>query len=57
MSSMALMYLASVLKNRCGSGQPSTVTLNNPPKGEYKVICGIICGPHHDDMEAKLVVE
>jgi heme/copper-type cytochrome/quinol oxidase subunit 2 len=39
------------------SGQPATVTLKNPSKGEYKVVCGIICGPHHDDMVAKLVVE
>src|SRR3954462_16012182 len=23
-------------------GQPATVTLKNPPKGEYKVVCGII---------------
>jgi heme/copper-type cytochrome/quinol oxidase subunit 2 len=39
------------------TGQPTIVTLKNPAKGEYKVVCGIICGPHHDDMEAKLVVE
>ncbi|HEY2498288.1 MAG TPA: cupredoxin domain-containing protein [Candidatus Angelobacter sp.] len=39
------------------SGQPAIITLKNPPKGEYKVVCGIICGPHHDDMAAKLVVE
>jgi cytochrome c oxidase subunit 2 len=45
------------IKEPVRSGQPATVTLNHPPKGEYKVVCGIICGPHHDDMEAKLVVE
>ena len=45
------------IKEPVRSGQPATVTLKNPPKGEYKVVCGIICGPHHDDMEAKLVVE
>jgi cytochrome c oxidase subunit II len=38
-------------------GQPAIITLKNPPKGEYKVVCGIICGPHHEDMVAKLVVE
>ena len=45
------------IKEPVRSGQPAIVTLKNPPKGEYKVVCGIICGPHHDDMVAKLVVE
>jgi cytochrome c oxidase subunit 2 len=45
------------IKEPVRSGQPAIVTLKNPPKGEYKVECGIICGPHHDDMVAKLIVE
>jgi cytochrome c oxidase subunit II len=45
------------IKEPVRSGQPAIVSLKNPPKGEYKVVCGIICGPHHDDMVAKLVVE
>lgn len=45
------------IKEPVRSGKPAIVTLNHPPKGEYKVVCGIICGPHHDDMVAKLVVE
>jgi cytochrome c oxidase subunit 2 len=45
------------IKEPVRTGQPAIVTLKNPPKGEYKVVCGIICGPHHDDMEARLVVE
>jgi cytochrome c oxidase subunit 2 len=45
------------IKEPIRSGQPATITLKSPPKGEYKVVCGIICGPHHDDMVAKLVVE
>ena len=45
------------IKEPVRPGQPAIVTLKNPPKGEYKVVCGIICGPHHDDMVAKLVVE
>jgi heme/copper-type cytochrome/quinol oxidase subunit 2 len=45
------------IKEPVRSGQSAIVTLKNPPKGEYKVACGIICGPHHDDMVAKLVVE
>jgi cytochrome c oxidase subunit 2 len=45
------------IKEPVRSGQPAVITLKNPPKGEYKVVCGIICGPHHEDMQAKLVVE
>ena len=45
------------IKEPVRAGQPVIVTLKSPPKGEYKVVCGIICGPHHDDMVAKLVVE
>src|SRR5215467_4955667 len=45
------------IKEPVRSGQPAVITLNYPPKGEYKVECGIICGPHHEDMQAKLVVE
>jgi cytochrome c oxidase subunit 2 len=45
------------IKEPVRSGQPAIVTLKDPPRGEYKVVCGIICGPHHDDMVAKLVVE
>ena len=45
------------IKEPVRAGQPAIITLKSPPKGEYKVVCGIICGPHHDDMEAKLVVE
>jgi cytochrome c oxidase subunit 2 len=45
------------IKEPVRPGQPAIITLKSPAKGEYKVVCGIICGPHHDDMEAKLVVE
>src|SRR5689334_10210251 len=45
------------IKEPVRSGQPAVITLNHPPKGEYKVACGIICGPHHEDMVARLVVE
>jgi cytochrome c oxidase subunit 2 len=45
------------IKEPVRPGQPAVITLKSPAKGEYKVVCGIICGPHHDDMEAKLVVE
>jgi heme/copper-type cytochrome/quinol oxidase subunit 2 len=45
------------IKEPVRPGQTTTITLKSPPKGEYKVVCGIICGPRHDDMVAKLIVE
>jgi len=45
------------IKEPVRAGQPALITLKSPAKGEYKVVCGIICGPHHEDMVAKLVVE
>ena len=45
------------IKQPVQPGKPTHVKFKAPAKGEYQVICGIICGPHHDDMEAKLVVE
>ena len=45
------------IKETVRPGKPAIVTIKSPAKGEYNVVCGIICGPHHDDMTAKLVVE
>ena len=45
------------IKEPVRPGNPAIITLKSPPKGEYNVACGIICGPRHDDMTAKLVVE
>src|SRR5690349_2072851 len=45
------------IKEPVRPGKPATIRLKSPPKGEYNVVCGIICGPHHDDMTAKVVVE
>ena len=38
-------------------GQTTIFSFKAPDKGEYPIKCGVICGPHHDDMQAKLVVE
>ena len=35
--------------------RPTIITFKAPGKGEYPVKCGIICGAHHDDMQARLV--
>lgn len=45
------------IKEPVQPGKATTVSFVAPAKGEYKVSCGVICGPHHDDMLAKLVVE
>jgi cytochrome c oxidase subunit II len=45
------------IKEPVQPGKPTHVKLKAPAKGEYEVVCGVICGPHHDDMTAKLVVE
>lgn len=45
------------IKEAVQPGKPATVRFTAPAKGEYRVACGIICGPHHDDMTAKLIVE
>lgn len=45
------------IKEPVRPGQPAVITLKSPAKGEYRVVCGIICGPHHDDMAGKLIVE
>lgn len=38
-------------------GRTATVTFKAPARGEYRIACGVICGPHHEDMLGKLVVE
>jgi len=45
------------IKEPVQPGRPAHIKFKAWAKGEYQVICGIICGPHHDDMAAKLVVE
>ena len=45
------------IKNPVQPGRPATVTFKAPAKGEYRIACGVICGPHHEDMVGKLVVE
>jgi len=45
------------IKEPVQPGRAAHIKFKAPAKGEYQVICGVICGPHHDDMEAKLVVE
>jgi heme/copper-type cytochrome/quinol oxidase subunit 2 len=45
------------IKEPVQPGKTTTIYFTAPAKGEYRVACGVICGPHHDDMVGKLVVE
>ncbi len=45
------------IKEPVQPGRTTRILFTAPAKGEYKVACGVICGPHHDDMSGKLVVE
>lgn len=45
------------IKEPVQPGRSSIITFKVPAKGQYNVVCGIVCGPHHDDMSATLVVQ
>ena len=45
------------IKEPVQPGRPASITFTPKAKGDYKITCGVICGPHHEDMLAKLVVE
>ncbi len=45
------------IKEPVQPGKTTTIFFTAPAKGEYPMACGVICGPHHDDMVGKLVVE
>lgn len=45
------------IKTPVQPGKPATVTFKAPARGEYRIACGVICGPHHEDMVGKLVVQ
>ena len=45
------------IKEPVQPGRTTSIYFTAPAKGEYPMACGVICGPHHDDMVGKLVVE
>jgi len=45
------------IKKPIQPGNTTTIEFIAPAKGEYRMACGVICGPHHEDMTGKLVVE
>ncbi len=38
-------------------GKPAEIPLDTSRKGQFGVQCSIICGPGHEDMQAKVVIE
>jgi len=38
-------------------GRPVDIHLDTSKKGEFRAACSIICGPGHNNMTAKIVVE
>jgi len=38
-------------------GKPAEIAVDTSRPGTFKVQCGIMCGAHHDDMRAVLIVE
>jgi cytochrome c oxidase subunit II len=45
------------IKEPVQPGKPAAISFTPKSKGEYRIACGVICGPHHEDMAAKLIVE
>ena len=45
------------IKESIQPGKTANVVFRADKKGEFTVECGVLCGPRHDDMRAKIVVE
>ncbi|MCU1310166.1 MAG: cytochrome-c oxidase [Candidatus Angelobacter sp.] len=45
------------IKESVQPGRATVFSIRADRKGEFKIECGVLCGPHHDDMRGKLIVE
>ena len=45
------------IKEPIQKGKPAVIVFQARQVGTFRVACSIICGPGHDDMEGKIVVE
>ncbi len=45
------------IKEPIQKGRPARVRFQADRKGEYRIQCGIVCGPGHDEMTGRLIVE
>ena len=45
------------IKESVQPGRPAVFSVRPDRKGEFKIECGVLCGPHHEEMRGKLIVE
>ncbi len=45
------------IKEPIQPGKPAAISIPTDRRGDFKIVCGIICGPMHDDMTGNIVVE
>lgn len=45
------------IKESVNPGRPAVFAYTATHKGRFRVECGILCGPRHEDMKAELIVE
>jgi cytochrome c oxidase subunit 2 len=45
------------IKESIQPGKPAVFSFKADKTGKFAVGCGVICGPHHDDMRGVIVVE
>ncbi len=45
------------IKEAVQPGKPASFMVTPTRKGSFTIECGIICGPGHDDMRGKIVVD
>ena len=45
------------IKEPVQPGKPAAIPIPTDRAGDFKVVCGIICGPMHNDMTGDIVVE
>lgn len=45
------------IKEPVQPGKPAVFEFTAGKKGSYGIECGIICGPRHDEMTARLIID
>jgi cytochrome c oxidase subunit II len=45
------------IKQSVQPGRPTAFFVRPERKGQFKVECGVLCGPHHEDMQGIIIVE
>jgi cytochrome c oxidase subunit 2 len=45
------------IKESVQPGRSTVFSIKADRRGEFKIECGVLCGPHHDEMRGKFIVE